>query len=91
MFAPQCCLESAAGDVFVRYLGRARLFGGTVGVLMVICPVTGKEFSTGIETDEQSLDLIPTTVAQAQCPHCGANHSWSKLEARLSETGAPAE
>jgi hypothetical protein len=58
---------------------------------MVTCPATGKEFSTGIETDEQSLDLIPTTVAQALCPHCGTDHSWSKLEARLSETGAPAE
>jgi hypothetical protein len=66
-------------------------FGGIVGVLMVTCPETGKEFSTGIETDERSLDLIPTTVAQALCPHCGVSHSWSKLEARLSENGVPAE
>jgi hypothetical protein len=65
--------------------------GGDVGVLLITCPVTGKEFSTGIETDAQSLDLIPDTVAQAHCPHCGSRHSWSMLEARLSEGGSPAD
>jgi hypothetical protein len=62
--------------------------GGIVGVLLIKCPVTGKEFSTGIETDEQSLELIPDTVAQSACPHCGNDHAWSKFDARLSETGA---
>jgi hypothetical protein len=61
-----------------------------VGVLMITCPATGKEFSTGIETDEQSLDLIPDAVAQSVCPHCGDNHHWSKLDARLSENGSSA-
>ena len=65
--------------------------GGTVGALMIRCPETGKEFSTGIETDQQSLDLIPATVAQALCPYCGGNHTWSKREARLSENGVRAE
>jgi hypothetical protein len=62
--------------------------GGSVGVLLITCPVTGKEFSTGIETDEQSLDLIPDTVARSICPHCGDEHAWSKLDARLSEDGS---
>jgi len=61
--------------------------GGNVGVLMIKCPVTGKEFSTGIESDEHSVDLIPATVAQASCPHCGTNHQWTMLEARLHEGG----
>jgi hypothetical protein len=64
---------------------------GRVGVLLITCPVTGKEFSTGIETDAQSLDLIPATVAQALCPHCGNEHAWSMLDARLSEGGSPAD
>jgi hypothetical protein len=64
--------------------------GGRVGVLILTCPVTGQEFSTGIETDEQSLDLIPDTVAQAFCPHCGNHHAWSKPDARLSEDGSVA-
>jgi hypothetical protein len=57
---------------------------------MITCPVTNKEFSTGIETDEQSLDLIPETVAQSFCPHCGSHHPWSKLDVRLSEDGSTA-
>jgi hypothetical protein len=55
---------------------------------MLTCPVTGKEFSTGIETDEQSLDLIPDTVAEAFCPHCGDHHAWSVPDARLSGDGS---
>ena len=58
--------------------------------MMLTCPVTGKEFSTGIETDEQSLDLIPDTVAQSFCPHCGTSHAWSKLDVRLREDGTDA-
>ena len=61
--------------------------GEIVGVLLIKCPVTGREFSTGIETDEQSLELIPDTVAQSPCPHCGNHHAWSKFDARLSEDG----
>jgi len=56
-------------------------------MLLITCPVTGKEFSTGIETDTQSLDLIPDTVAHSRCPHCGDEHSWSKVDARLCEDG----
>jgi hypothetical protein len=62
--------------------------GGCVAALLIKCPVTGKEFSTGIETDRHSLELIPDTVAQSQCPHCGNDHAWSKFDARLSEDGA---
>ncbi|HLH90146.1 MAG TPA: hypothetical protein VKX28_16980 [Xanthobacteraceae bacterium] len=61
-----------------------------MGVLLITCPVTGKEFSTGIETDELSLDLIPDTVARSTCPHCGDEHPWSKLDVRLSEDGSAA-
>ena len=69
-----------------RRLASAAL-GGIVGVLLIKCPVTGREFSTGIETDERSLELIPDTVAQSPCPHCGNDHAWSKFDARLSEDG----
>jgi hypothetical protein len=61
--------------------------GGNVGALMIRCPVTGREFSTGIETDRHTLELIPDTVTQSLCPHCGMPHSWSKLDARLHEGG----
>ncbi len=58
-----------------------------MGVLLIKCPVTGKEFSTGIETDKHSLELIPDTVVQSPCPHCGTDHAWSKFDARLTEDG----
>ena len=64
--------------------------GGTVGALMIRCPVTGREFSTGIETDRHTLELIPETVAQSLCPHCGTHHAWSKFDARLCESAPPA-
>lgn len=61
--------------------------GSIVGFLLITCPVTGKEFATGIETDERSFDLLPDTVARSLCPHCGREHCWSKADARLSEDG----
>ena len=72
--------------MYGRHLAPAGL-GGIVGVLLIKCPVTGREFSTGIETDARSLELIPATVAQSPCPHCGNEHAWSKFDARLSEDG----
>jgi hypothetical protein len=62
-----------------------------MAVLFVRCPVFGREFSVGVETDAASLELIPDTPAEAQCPYCGANHRWSKRDARLSETGVPTD
>jgi len=62
-----------------------------MGVLLIRCPIAGREFPTGIETDRDSFELIPDTLAQSQCPFCGTRHWWSKRDARLSELGAPAE
>jgi hypothetical protein len=45
-----------------------------MGVLVLKCPTTGREFSTGIHVEEDSLGRLPDTVAEAQCPHCGALH-----------------
>jgi hypothetical protein len=61
-----------------------------MGLLFIKCPIAGREFSTGIETDEKSLELIPDTPAFAQCPYCGTRHWWSKRDARLSGAGSPA-
>ena len=58
--------------------------------MLIKCPVTGREFSTGIETDKQSLELIPDTVAQSLCPHCGNDHALVKFDALLSEDGSTA-
>jgi hypothetical protein len=57
-----------------------------VGTLMVRCPETGKDFSTGIETDQLSFQLTPAFTGTIRCPVCGAEHSWSKIDAWLCET-----
>jgi hypothetical protein len=55
-----------------------------VGVLMLRCPTTGLEFSTGILAEEDTFRKLPDTVTKAACPHCGLLHSWWTREARLS-------
>jgi hypothetical protein len=56
-----------------------------MGALMLRCPVTGLEFSTGIFADEDTFKKLPDTVAKAACPRCGGLHSWWTREARLFE------
>jgi hypothetical protein len=62
-----------------------------MGVLLIRCPTFGIEFSTGVETDAHSLELIPDTAAQSQCPYCGIRHAWSKRDVRLSDNGLLSE
>jgi hypothetical protein len=61
------------------------------GVLVVTCPTTGKDFSTGILTDEASLVLTPQELIRSHCPHCDAEHSWWLKEAKLVVALPPSE
>jgi hypothetical protein len=56
-----------------------------MGVLMLMCPTTGREFSTGIFADEETFKTLPNTVTNAACPHCGQLHRWWANEARLAD------
>jgi hypothetical protein len=49
------------------------------------CPDTGREISTGIETDEESFLALPDVITRVRCPHCGEQHNWSKYNAFLRE------
>jgi hypothetical protein len=49
------------------------------------CPITGQDIDVGIETDESSFARIPHFVGQIFCPHCSAEHEWSKDRARVIE------
>ena len=60
------------------------LGGGTMRILAAKCPVTGKFFSTGIETDPATMISLPRDVQmQSQCSRCGQLHSWWSQEALL--------
>jgi hypothetical protein len=65
--------------------------GVLMGVLMLRCSATGREFSTGIYADEESLRTPADTLHKAECPHCGKQHSWRTSEARLNEDIEPSQ
>jgi hypothetical protein len=43
-----------------------------MGQLMLRCPMTDRNFSTGIDTDRKSLKRIPYARIAVRCPYCGA-------------------
>ena len=53
--------------------------------IMVKCPESGNEISTGIWCDGESFSRLPFIVSHASCPMCGGLHSWSKADAWLRE------
>jgi hypothetical protein len=60
-----------------------------MGVLIIKCPVTGKEISTGVETDADGFARMPNLVAYAHCTHCMTDHAWRPLDATLVDMWPP--
>ena len=54
-----------------------------MGVLLIRCPKTGRQISTGIHVDEETLARVPQEYTQTHCPHCHSNHFWLPREATL--------
>jgi hypothetical protein len=57
-----------------------------MGQLMLRCPMTDRNFSTGIDTDRESLKRIPYTGIAVRCPYCGCERTWGPREAPLAES-----
>jgi hypothetical protein len=57
-----------------------------MGVILIECPKTFREFSTGIITDQASFDVIRDVPARARCPFCGQEHEWHKRDARFADS-----
>jgi hypothetical protein len=51
--------------------------------VMVRCPNTGRELSTGIEIDAATFEKLPDIRSPMKCPACGLDHIWSTREAWL--------
>jgi hypothetical protein len=60
-----------------------------MGGLLVCCPATGKEFSTGIQLDDVTFRMLTATLSTAYCPYCRADHRWTPRQARLAEAIPP--
>ena len=52
-------------------------------VVMVRCPTTGEELSTGVEMDAATFERLPDIHSQMKCAICGLDHEWSPREAWL--------
>jgi hypothetical protein len=59
-----------------------------VAMLMIKCPRTGQDVSTGILTDPDSYRKIPEALVQTRCSHCGLEHAWSPEDAWLAAEGS---
>jgi hypothetical protein len=56
-----------------------------MGIVMIACPATGRDVSTGIEMS--GVDELPTVIATMSCPACGGVHEWTKHDARIANGG----
>ncbi len=55
-------------------------------MLMTICPVTGCNIETGIETDKRTFTSAPKFAGITACPICKGEHAISNGNAWVCET-----
>ena len=62
-----------------------------MGAIMILCPRTGEQVPTGIETDRMGYALMQDGRFTMHCWRCGGDHQWSKRWAKfvLAETVTP--
>ena len=61
------------------------------GAMVLTCPVTGKEYSTGINVDKSSFEMLPNPVTRSRCPHCGHKHAWHIKDAKWVQNTPPSK
>ena len=52
--------------------------------LIFICPTTGREVDSGVETEISTLLRIRDEAVRALCPTCGEFHEWRVRDAFLA-------
>ncbi|HEV3372786.1 MAG TPA: hypothetical protein VG145_09580 [Xanthobacteraceae bacterium] len=57
-----------------------------MGNVMVKCPGTGCDISTGIVADRESFNATPVFFARVYCPLCQVEHEWFAKEAWVRES-----
>jgi hypothetical protein len=58
--------------------------GAPMSVIMIRCPNTDREISTGIEIDFVSFNRLPNVTSHSYCSICGHDHPWRQGEAWLA-------
>jgi hypothetical protein len=64
--------------------------GGTMGIVMIRCPTTGREVSTGIKIDRPTFECSPVFFAQTFCRFCRTEHQWFAKDAWVEESAVSA-
>jgi hypothetical protein len=84
-------LSSHARDSVAIIRGEISQQEHSMGVVMVKCPDTGRDISTGIVADRASFNATPVFFARVYCPMCATEHEWFAREAWVcdSEPVAP--
>ena len=57
-----------------------------MGTVMVKCPQTGHDISTGIVADRASFNATPVFFARVDRPVCRIEHEWFAKEAWVRES-----
>jgi hypothetical protein len=57
-----------------------------MGTVMIRCPETGHEISTGMEVDATSFNATPVFFARSYCPLCRTEHEWFAQQAWVCDT-----
>jgi hypothetical protein len=61
-----------------------------MGVVMIKCPKTGREISTGITMDRVRFNSTPVFFASTYCPICRASHEWFAKDAWVCDSAPTA-
>jgi hypothetical protein len=56
-----------------------------MGTVMIRCPATGRDVSTGISADPTSFARSPVFFSRSYCPFCRARHEWFATDAWIDE------
>lgn len=56
-----------------------------MGSITILCPRTGQQVATGIETTRYEFEAMPVVRMTMRCWVCGGEHSWSKRWASFVE------
>jgi hypothetical protein len=56
-----------------------------MGIIMFMCPSTGKAISTGIEVERAKFNRTPVFIGHTECPICKIDHEWFARDVWVSE------
>jgi len=60
-----------------------------VGTIVIRCPKTQREISTGMEADWRAFRSVPVFFSRTFCPICRTNHEWFAKDAWVRDNVRP--